>query len=266
MSLDAQGQHVQTVQSSCLGSSRFSAADGRVSCLDYDNQTATSSLGSSRTNLREWPTSLAPITASADEIANSIFVSVLRKAAVPLGEFVGKQLAAKYGETAWLDVARTNFSRRIRQHLVDGNLRDVYVITEIILAHLDQVFLPESVDLDEVRDVALLLSKVTEELECVVQTRTWLFHTFRVSAAEVYHGLLKLRRLWRRFGLEDVACCSIEEISLRISVSASWCDDASELNHLISFLASSSRSPSRFHFPLSSPSPLSVIPHCMISQ
>ena len=185
----------------------------------FNNESGTSARPcESSTNAALQHTDLVKITASADEIASSIYVSVLRKAAMPLGQFVAKQLAAKYGEAVWLSVARTTFSRRIRQHLVDGNLKDVYVIAELILAHLDQAFLHKSVDIDGVHDVPLLLSKITEELEGVVQTRTWLFHTFSVSAAQIYYALLKLKRLWRRFSLETAAGCTMEEICLRITV------------------------------------------------
>ena len=148
----------------------------------------------------------APFAASADEIACSLLLQVLQEIASPLGDFVQRRMMCVYGAEKWLTVAREAFPkfskmRRFLGNWPDGKLRDLYVICELLMAQLDQVFISQAKDVDHVHRHALLLSKIARELQGVAQTRTWVFHSFVVSANEVHRCLECIKRIWRRFTL-----------------------------------------------------------------
>ena len=141
---------------------------------------------------------------SADEIACSLLLQVLQEIASPLGDFVQRRMICVYGAEKWLTVARGAFPKfsRMRRYLgnwPDGKLRDMYVICELLMAQLDQVFISQAKDVDHVHRHALLLSKIARELQGVAQTRTWVFHSFVVSANEVHRCLECINQLWTRF-------------------------------------------------------------------
>ena len=150
---------------------------------------------------------LEVIKVSTDEVACCILVSVLKKAAIPLGVFVKQALISRYGEDRWMDIAKQSFSKKMQEYFTrDGQLTDIYLIFEILMAQLDQVFISQAVDIDGVKSHAVLLSSVAREIQGVCQTRTWLFHSFEVSAREVHGCLLKFARLLRRFFTGEHAC------------------------------------------------------------
>ena len=148
----------------------------------------------------------APFAASADEIACSLLLQVLQEIASPLGDFVQRRMMCVYGAEKWLTVAREAFPKFSKMrgypgNWPDGKLRDMYVICELLMAQLDQVFISQAKDVDHVHRHALLLSKIARELQGVAQTRTWVFHSFVVSANEVHRCLECIQQIWRRFSL-----------------------------------------------------------------
>ena len=161
---------------------------------------------------------------TTDEVACCILVSVLKKAAVPLGVFVKQALISRYGEDRWMGIAKQSFSKKMQEYFTrDGQLTDIYLIFEVLMAQLDQVFIRQAVDIDGVKSHAVLLSSVAREIQGVCQTRTWLFHSFEVSAREVHGCLLKFSRLWRRFFSRHACAGSflqeVIESSLLVSLS-----------------------------------------------
>ena len=157
--------------------------------------------------------------ATADEVACCILVSVLKKAVVPLGVFVKQALTSRYGEDRWMDIAKQSFSKKMQEYFKrDGQLTDIYLIFEVLMAQLDQVFISQAVDIDGVNSHAVLLSSVAREIQGVCQTRTWLFHSFEVSAREVHGCLLKFARLWRRFFSSHAAGRVLEDVRSSLQV------------------------------------------------
>ena len=164
--------------------------------------------------------SLKPtIHAGSDEIACCILVRTLKSAILPLGVFVRDSLVTCYGEENWAHHAREAFSKKMQNYITPTcQLTDVYIVLELLMAELDQVFVQQAADLDGFESQALLLAQVAREIQGVAQTRTWLFHSFDVSAREVCDCLEKLSTLWRRFGMDSTAGAAFEEIQSSLLV------------------------------------------------
>ena len=156
-------------------------------------------------------------TVSREEIAYVLLLQVFDKIAPLLGEHVKRSLQRAYGEQTWLGVAASCLSRRM-WFIVTGNPRvlteDIYVITEVIMSKLDQVFVEQgTLDVLGLIDRSDLLLSVAADADCVGQTRTCLFHSVQISVQEVYRCVLAAERLCRRLVYFELAEKEEEDVS-----------------------------------------------------
>ena len=84
--------------------------------------------------------------------------------------------------------------------------QDIYVITQVIMSKLDQVFVGQGMpDVLGLIDRSDLLLSMAADVDCVGQTRTCLFHSVQISVQEVHRCVLAAERLCRRLVYFEVA-------------------------------------------------------------
>lgn len=148
--------------------------------------------------------SFGAVQPSVDEVSEALLCKVFRETTPVLGDFVRKSLVMAYGEDRWLHEASRGLGRKscCKLKTPEALYRDVFLVTEVLLNKLDEVFTDLALDVQGLESYSVLLQKLAIEIDCVGQTRTSLFHGHRLSTQEVHRCLLNLEQLWRRFRLE----------------------------------------------------------------
>ncbi len=157
--------------------------------------------------------------ASASEMATAVLLRVFSSASQAIAKHVTDRLKECYGEQRWRLAAGENISRNMKRYLLDSqdNLTavDIYLLTDVLLNHLEIMFAGFAVDIDEVKSRGIMLQRLVDEVDCVNKSRTALFHDVRLSVKEVERCCRCVERLWRRlkcFGLDSGAVCSLDDI------------------------------------------------------
>ena len=142
-----------------------------------------------------------------DEVAVGVLLRVFATTTPILGEFVERTLKQRYdGEAKWLQVAADGLGKKIKSRFLQSPhqtlRRDVYAMVQILQNNLE---LPSASanDIDGVRMRGIVLQQLATEAECVLNTRTAVFHGFKPSSREVERCLRSLKGLWKRFALDE---------------------------------------------------------------
>ena len=148
---------------------------------------------------------------SSDEISRVLLLRVFERVAPILGGHVRQRLENIFGESAWLRKAGDCLSRHMQSILVGKPhviLQDIYVITEVIMATLDNVFVDQNCeDCLGLKSRSDRLLSMAADVDCIAQTRTCLFHSVQLSVLEVHRCVLAVERLCTRM----INCTAGEE-------------------------------------------------------
>ena len=137
---------------------------------------------------------------SVDEIASSHLINALKVIGPALGICIQSKLSQAYGEEKWRQKAGYGLSKGMYSRLGDTRrhpLKDIFLICELILFNVE-VLSVDMMDIDGVRDKAVLLERIVADVDLVSRTRTFLFHGQFVSVSEVVRCLARLERLCHR--------------------------------------------------------------------
>ena len=143
------------------------------------------------------------VDASPSELCFAIMARVFHSIAPVLSSFVKSSMKNAYGTAGWLDMAKSCLGAKMRSFCREKEVWDLFTSCEIMLENMDRVFLTHSQDLDVLQCRGGFLEQVTHEVDTVSQSRNWLFHSEGLSPSEAVRCLMTLRRMLKRFSLEE---------------------------------------------------------------
>ena len=139
------------------------------------------------------------------EIARAVLLRVFKRISPVLGAHVRSAYQEVYGEDGWLTAGKDCLSRRMLAKIEktpDVLLHDIFIMTELMAARLDRVFLGRWFrGVVGASHHSALLQRLSADVDCVSRTRTWLFHGVDVSIGEVYRCVESVVRLVTRLPL-----------------------------------------------------------------
>ena len=139
------------------------------------------------------------------EIARAVLLRVFKRISPVLGAHVRSAYQEVYGEDGWLTAGKDCLSRRMLAKIEktpDVLLHDIFIMTELMAARLDRVFLGRWFrGVVGASHHSALLQSLSADVDCVSRTRTWLFHGVDVSIGEVYRCVESVVRLVTRLPL-----------------------------------------------------------------
>ena len=149
------------------------------------------------------------VSLTTDELGHSVLIRVFALVGPLLGRLVQRVLKDVYGEELWRRKAGDGLSKEMYSRLEKTrkqSLKDVYLITELILQNLEifsQCFLWVGDDKID------CLSKLALEVDRVSRTRICLFHGVQISIEDAYGCVLSLQEIWRGFPQLDASRSSV---------------------------------------------------------
>ena len=139
------------------------------------------------------------------EIARAVLLRVFKRISPVLGAHVRSAYQEVYGEDGLLTAGKDCLSRRMLAKIEktpDVLLHDIFIMTELMAARLDRVFLGRWFrGVVGASHHSALLQSLSADVDCVSRTRTWLFHGVDVSIGEVYRCVQSVVRLVTRLPL-----------------------------------------------------------------
>ena len=156
---------------------------------------------------------------SVEELGHAVLIKTFRMVGAKLGEFVMTVLKRVYGELQWRRKAGEALSRRTFEHLERTRrrgLKDMWLATELMLHNLE-VFEQEANPSNEFeKEENIRLGRMAMDVDCVNQTRNYLFHGFDVSPEEALRCIWSLENTWRRFAhLVDNGSTVIDDLEIQ---------------------------------------------------
>ena len=151
---------------------------------------------------------------TVEELGHAVLIKSFRLVGAALGEFVTAVLQNVFQEQ-WREKAGEDLTKKtllkLRLKSTRGQalpLKDVYLVTELILLNLE-VFQKEVRRGAKESEEGFRLERMATDVDCVNCTRTWLFHGVDVSLNEAGRCLLCLENTWRCFAQLEEATPSV---------------------------------------------------------
>ena len=179
---------------------------------------AVTRVGSSGASSRQ----LLEVDVSIDEVCYAVMLRVFSQITPTLSAFVKAKMKNIYGDERWLAIAKDCVGLRMKSFCREKETWDLYTVCEVLLDQVEAVFLPHSLDVDGLGRGDVLLEQVTQEVDTICQSRTWMFHSGSggLSPREAKHCLVNLSRLVRRF-CQDLGEEVAESIQVNLKVTFS---------------------------------------------